>query len=163
MNLNPFRGSTYEHEHDYERLSNNLQRVFVCMKDGEWYTAKELRPVGGLGWSRRIRDLRGLAWGPLIVQCERLDGGLWQYRIEPDSITPHIVYKIMERKPDKEHEEGSRTKDDDLDLDTTQGRAEQLIRRLGIRVTDKRVFTVENAFRAEQRLGFEVGVKRRLQ
>ena len=155
MKLAAFYGETYNHDQDYARLSNNLQRVFVCMKDGEWHTETDLRPIGGSRWSGRVRDLRGLPWGPLIVESERLEGSLWRYRIDLDSLTPHIAHKIMERKPDTTVD-GVEANLANVGTETTRGRAIALLRKVGVRATKARIAAIEAAFRAEQRRGFAV-------
>ncbi len=99
--MSEFKGSTYESTLDLDRLSNNLQRVYVVMSDGQWHTHEDLEKVGGLRWSARVRDLRGSEWGPLEDEAERVSGGVWRYRLVLESITPHIHDKIMNRSPDR--------------------------------------------------------------
>lgn len=44
--MSEFKGSTYESTLDLDRLSNNLQRVYVVMSDGQWHTHEDLEKVG---------------------------------------------------------------------------------------------------------------------
>ncbi len=99
-----FRGSTYVPELDFDRLSNNLQRVYATLKDGAWHTAEELRSVGGTEATRRVRDLRGDVWGPLRIESRRVDdmGGLWEYRLDLNTWTPHIHEKLITGTPNRE-------------------------------------------------------------
>lgn len=96
-----FKGTTYVPELDFDRLSNNLQRVYATLKDGAWHTADELRQVGGVEATRRMRDLRGDAWGPLRIESRRVDDGLWEYRLDLNTWTSHIHDKILTGTPNK--------------------------------------------------------------
>lgn len=83
-----FDGETVE-EQDHERLSGQLDRVHALMRDGAWRTLGEIAAaVGGseAGVSARLRDLRkpGISdrlGGPFDVVRERVQGGLWRYRM----------------------------------------------------------------------------------
>lgn len=101
-----FKGNTYDPTLDFERLSNNLQRVYAVLLDGLPHTEDDLRPVGGSRWSGRVRDLRSPMWGPLVVTAVRQEGqgrsGVWIYRLDPTTVTPHIHHKIMSNSPDKD-------------------------------------------------------------
>lgn len=80
-----FDGSTYEALHDQERLNSQLWRVFRLMRDGEWRTLAEIaRETGGseAGVSARLRDLRKERFGRYPVARRRVDGGLFEYRME---------------------------------------------------------------------------------
>jgi len=95
-----FRGGTFKRIEDYDRLANNLQRVFHLMLDGEWHTEEDLRPVGGSRWSGRVRDLRSDAWGPMRVTAERVGGGIWRYQLDLSTVNQRIYDKIMDKNPD---------------------------------------------------------------
>ena len=148
-----FQGSTYDGELDFARLSNNLQRVYAQMMDGKWHTTHDLRPIGGQAWDSRVRDLRGLSWGPLDVESERIKDGLWKYRIKAQSWTPRIHRKIMDKHPDKAAAVQGE------DLTTTWGRATALVKRLCILRKPETIQLVHDAFREEQRRAFEVAEK----
>ena len=97
-----FKGTTYVPELDFDRLSNNLQRVYATLKDGVWHSATALRLVGGTEALRRVRDLRGDAWGPLRIESRRVDsGGLWEYRLDLNTWTAGIHAKIINNTPNK--------------------------------------------------------------
>jgi len=96
-----FQGTTYTADIDFDRLKNNLQRVYMMLSDGKWHTAESLRQFGGSEATRRIRDLRGNIWGPLRVESERVDGGVWRYRIDLDTLTQHIHDKILSGNPNR--------------------------------------------------------------
>ena len=86
MTLFDFDGETYQAEHDHARLRTCLDRVRWAMTHprGEWWTLSELAQAAGAsesGVSARIRDLRKGKHGGFVVESERLDGGLWRYRI----------------------------------------------------------------------------------
>jgi hypothetical protein len=66
-----------------------------------WHTHEDLEKIGGVTWSRRVRDLRSPEWGPLEVEAECVSGGLWRYRLVVESVTPRIHDKIMNRNPDR--------------------------------------------------------------
>jgi hypothetical protein len=86
-----FDGETYDHSRDYPRLNYQLHRVFRAMRDGQWYTLKQLAT---LSWSpeasvsARIRDLRKEKFGGFTIQTRRAGSALghttnphWQYRL----------------------------------------------------------------------------------
>lgn len=77
-------GDTYDAALDGERLGGQLERVRALMADHQWRTLAEIaRAVGGseAGVSARLRDLRKERYGRLDVQHERIEGGLWRYRV----------------------------------------------------------------------------------
>lgn len=78
-----FKGNTFNHGKDYERLSNQLQRVSECvLSQNKWLTLFEIHaltkdPEASI--SARLRDLRKLGFN---VQSRRRDGyGTWEYRV----------------------------------------------------------------------------------
>lgn len=79
-----FDGATYDAELDYARLGNQLRAVLDVMVDGEWHTLRGLAVATGYpeaSISARLRDLRKRKFGRWVVERERLDGGLWRYRL----------------------------------------------------------------------------------
>lgn len=98
-----FHGQTFDFGEDYGRLKNNTQRVFATLMDGEWHTASELREVGGERWSARVRQLREPQMGGLIVEAERLEGGVWKYRLDLESLTAEKALAIVEWTVDASH------------------------------------------------------------
>lgn len=70
---------------DTHRLGRQLERVKALMSDGNWRTLKAIaEAVGGseAGVSARLRDLRKPRFGGLCVSRRRVDGGLWEYRVQ---------------------------------------------------------------------------------
>jgi len=85
-----FGGSTYEPVHDEIRLTGQLLAVYEVMADGEWRTldglqhaveAKLGRRASQAALSARLRDLRKEQFGGFEVERERIDGGLFRYRL----------------------------------------------------------------------------------
>ena len=79
-----FDGATYEPAHDQARLSTQLGAVKALMGDGRWRTLTQIRAaVGGseAGVSARLRDLRKPRFGGYTVERQRVDGGLYEYRM----------------------------------------------------------------------------------
>lgn len=79
-----FKGATYSPSKDHSRLSTQLDRVRALMEDGHWRTLAEIKaevPGTETALSARLRDLRNVELR--TVQRERVDGGLWRYRMVP--------------------------------------------------------------------------------
>ena len=86
--MNKFDGSDYEHEHDYVRLSGQIQRVYDAIKDGDWYTLDQINRITGdphASVSAQLRNLRKQRFGSHVVE-KRYRGnrasGLWEYSLE---------------------------------------------------------------------------------
>lgn len=74
-------GSTYDPEHDRERLGRQLQAVLTYLRTHDRATLRQLSGYSGgseAGCSARIRDLRKLGFD---IQKERVEpgSGLYQY------------------------------------------------------------------------------------
>lgn len=79
-----FDGCTYSAADDHGRLKGQLWRVFQLMSDGRWYTLAEIATHADgteASVSARLRDLRKEQYGAREIQRERVDGGLWKYRM----------------------------------------------------------------------------------
>ena len=83
-----FDGSDYEHEHDFVRLSGQIQRVYDAIKDGDWYTLDEINKITGdphASISAQLRNLRKERFGSHVID-KRYKGsrsnGLWEYSLE---------------------------------------------------------------------------------
>ncbi len=79
-----FDGATYEPQRDQARLSSAMERIFVAMQDGCWWTLEELARVGGCSpaaASARLRDFRKRRFGGHQVERRYLTDGLWEYRL----------------------------------------------------------------------------------
>jgi hypothetical protein len=84
-----FNGPAYEPVHDDVRLTGQLLRVYMLMKDGEWRTLNEISketrdPPASI--SAQLRHLRKPRFGRYCVE-RRARGerscGLWEYRVLP--------------------------------------------------------------------------------
>jgi len=80
-----FDGKTYNPVLDHARLTNQLARVYEVLKDGRWYTLRELSilangPEASIG--ARLRDLRKDKFGGHTVDRRRKKGGLFLYRLK---------------------------------------------------------------------------------
>jgi hypothetical protein len=79
-----FSGQTYNPAEDHARLTSQLNKVFDCMKDGQWHTIPELAQYAGgseAAVSARIRDFRKQRFGGHTVERERVKKGLYRYKL----------------------------------------------------------------------------------
>ena len=83
-----FDGSDYEHEHDFVRLSGQIQRVYDAIKDGDWYTLDEINKITGdphASISAQLRNLRKKRFGSYSIE-KRYKGnrsrGLWEFKLK---------------------------------------------------------------------------------
>lgn len=85
-----FDGETYDPEQDGARLTTQLDRVLYTICDGGWHTLEGIqssitdefgKEYSQPGISARLRDLRKERFGSLDVERRRVDGGLWEYRL----------------------------------------------------------------------------------
>jgi hypothetical protein len=85
MKLHHFDGPFYEPEKDQVRLSTQMERVKAFMLDKEWHILQELVDRCGPGtmtaMSARVRDLRKPRHGSYKVETQRVEGGLYRYRV----------------------------------------------------------------------------------
>lgn len=80
-----FDGATYDAGQDYKRLRGQLERVFNLMQDNQWRTLSQIADETGgseASISARLRDLRKGQYGGHQIERERLDGGLFRYRLK---------------------------------------------------------------------------------
>lgn len=79
-----FDGASYDPNQDHKRLRAQLVKLKTIMSDGGWHTLDELASELGCkeqSASARIRDLRKSKYGSHIVKRERIEGGLFRYRL----------------------------------------------------------------------------------
>lgn len=79
-----FDGKTYQADRDHKRLQGQLLAVFNLMQDGKWRTLSDIsaRVEGSeASLSARLRDLRKSKYGSHDVKRERIEGGLYRYRV----------------------------------------------------------------------------------
>lgn len=73
-------GVTYEPELDKVRLNAQMLRTYEALRDGMWFTLRRLSdPEASV--SARLRDLRKVKFGGHEVERRRVDGGLFEYRL----------------------------------------------------------------------------------
>ena len=90
-NLEPirFEGPSYDDQADKARLTGQLARIFLLMKDGEWRTLDEIAGAVGApaaSVSAQLRHLRKPRFGGHTVEKQRRgdrDNGLFEYRVVP--------------------------------------------------------------------------------
>jgi hypothetical protein len=88
-----FDGKTYQPEEDHARLKTQLWRVFQLMSDGNFRTLEEIAFVTGgseASVSARLRDLRKDKYGAREIERQRVNGGLFRYRMKPEGDTSLI-------------------------------------------------------------------------
>lgn len=77
-------GTTYEHDVDYQRLNDQMRRVFDAICDRQWHSLSELSATTGdpeASVSARLRDLRKVKFGGWRIESERFSGGWFRYRL----------------------------------------------------------------------------------
>ena len=82
-----FGGKTFDEPRDGARLRGQLERVWVLMRGGRWWTLGQLIDRAGgttASISARVRDLRKDKFGGYDVERRRVPdrNGLWEYRIK---------------------------------------------------------------------------------
>ena len=82
-----FDGPAYDPEHDKLRLTGQIERVYLAMKDGRWRTLSEIEHITrdpAASISAQLRHLRKEKFGSHEVE-KRARGdrsrGLWEYRL----------------------------------------------------------------------------------
>lgn len=79
-----FGGTTYSEAMDGPRLTQQYQRAFACMADGQWRTLEALADAVGApthSVSARLRDMRKKRFGAHLVERKHITGGLYEYRL----------------------------------------------------------------------------------
>ena len=89
-----FDGPVYEEEHDRDRLTGQIRRVYNVLVDGywldQWLTLGELRERTGdpeASISAQLRHLRKPRFGSHTIEKRRrgeAGNGLWEYRMGAD-------------------------------------------------------------------------------
>ena len=83
-----FDGPAYEPVHDKVRLTGQIERVFNCMRDGNWRTLDEIARQTGdphASVSAQLRHLRKTKFGSHTVNRQARgdrSNGLWEYQLE---------------------------------------------------------------------------------
>lgn len=79
-----FDGATYEADQDCARLTGQLLDVYALLKNGGWWSLRELSNYAGCSEasaSARLRDLRKTRFGSHVIDRKRVEGGLFAYRM----------------------------------------------------------------------------------
>jgi hypothetical protein len=79
-----FDGSDYDHQRDAVRLTGQLERVFMLMRDSEWRTLDDIARATGdppASVSAQLRHLRKARFGSHQVYKRHLGNGLYEYRL----------------------------------------------------------------------------------
>ena len=82
-------GETFDPELDFGRLNRQMQAVWCEVRDGHWWTLRQISFRTGMpeaSVSARLRDLRKPRFGEQEVQRRRAGNGLWQYRVVRRSV-----------------------------------------------------------------------------
>ena len=81
-----FNGADYQKERDFSRLSTQIERVFSCMKDGNWRTLGEIATTTNdpeASVSAQVRHLRKARFGSHTVTRQYISSGLYKYQLVP--------------------------------------------------------------------------------
>lgn len=79
-----FNGSDYDHKRDSERLTNQYQRVFFLMQDGDWRSLRNIADSTGdpeSSVSAQLRHMRKERFGNHTVEKKHEGEGLYLYRV----------------------------------------------------------------------------------
>lgn len=85
--LPKFDGSTFNPEHDAQRLNAQYRATFALMEDGQWRTLSEIAEAVAApqaSVSARLRDMRKAKFGGHTVERRRRGepcNGLFEYRL----------------------------------------------------------------------------------
>ena len=79
-----FNGDDYQPDRDKDRLTGQIQRVYNFIKDGLWYTLRQISdgtkdPEASV--SAQLRHLRKERFGSHKIEKEYIDKGLYKYRL----------------------------------------------------------------------------------
>lgn len=80
-----FDGSDYEHKRDYERLNNQIGKIFNLMKDGKWRTLSDIAKLTESpesSASAQLRNLRKRKFGGYTINKQHIKNGLFAYQLE---------------------------------------------------------------------------------
>jgi len=79
-----FNGSDYDHARDSARLTNQLDRIFKLMADGEYRSLSEISKATGdheSSISAQLRHLRKPRFGSHTVNKNYIGDGLFKYQL----------------------------------------------------------------------------------
>lgn len=85
-------GDTYDPVLDKVRLNAQTKAVYLAIRDGGWYTLRQIADYVGApeaSVSARLRDLRKAKFGGFVVERKRWSGGTYRYRLASGpTVTP---------------------------------------------------------------------------
>lgn len=79
-----FNGADYQPKRDDARLSKQIDRIFNCMKDGQWRTLPMIAAATGdpeASVSAQLRHLRKEKFGGHTVHRKHKGNGLYEYQV----------------------------------------------------------------------------------
>jgi len=79
-----FDGADYNPERDGARLSKQLQKIYDLMKEGRWWTLRELEDATNYpqaSISASIRNFRKDKFGGHTVEREYVTNGIYKYKL----------------------------------------------------------------------------------
>ena len=82
-------GATFDPFKDFERLNDQMLRVFRVMNDSQWRTLSAIARETGdpeASVSARLRDFRKPRFGSLRVNRRRIGKGLYEYQLLPADV-----------------------------------------------------------------------------
>lgn len=80
-----FDGPHYVPERDDVRLTGQIERVFLLMRDRKWRTLEQIASETGdphASISAQLRHLRKRRFGGYTVRVNNLGGGLFEYQLD---------------------------------------------------------------------------------
>jgi hypothetical protein len=83
----PFKGADYQEARDYQRLENQLGRIWRLMVDGQWRSFAEIAAATGdpeNSISAQLRHLRKREFGSHTVERRHEGRGFYRYRLVPN-------------------------------------------------------------------------------
>jgi len=88
-----FDGSDYQPLRDDGRLSKQIDRVFHCMKDGNWRTLPQIAEATGdpeASISAQLRHLRKERFGGHTINKQHVSEGLFTYQLVVNKSPPQL-------------------------------------------------------------------------
>lgn len=93
-------GDTYDRKADRWRLNKQHVRIYMVMRDADWYTLMYLSMQTGdpeASISARLRDFRKERFGGHVVERRRVTGadGWWEYRLIWNEDVPRPMTSLI--------------------------------------------------------------------
>jgi len=84
MSQHIFDGSDYKPSRDNDRLTNQLQKIWAIVKNGKWFTLRDISKATGYteaSISAQLRHLWKDRLGLHEIEKNHLGNGLYEYRV----------------------------------------------------------------------------------